>query len=159
MIEKARGFLEEFKTFALRGNVIDLAIGVVIGTAFGKIVDSFVKDILMPPFSILIGKADFTNLYWILKDAPNSLAPYASLEAAKAAGAITLNYGLFINALISFTIIVFSIFLAIKLLNKLKDVAVKKEEAQIVEVTKKCPYCMSTIDINATKCAFCTSDL
>jgi large conductance mechanosensitive channel len=110
---------KEFKEFAMRGNVIDLAVGIIIGAAFGKIVDSLVKDIIMPPIAILMGKVDFTNLYFLLAEGKTA-APYATLDAAQKAGAVTLNYGVFLNVLISFVIVTFSVFLVIKTLNNLK---------------------------------------
>ncbi|STQ91902.1 large conductance mechanosensitive channel protein MscL [Iodobacter fluviatilis] len=110
---------KEFKEFAMRGNVIDLAVGIIIGAAFGKIVDSLVKDIIMPPIAMLMGKVDFANLYFLLSEGKTP-APYATLDAAQKAGAVTLNYGVFINVLISFVIVTFAVFLVIKGLNKLK---------------------------------------
>ena len=104
-----RAFLDEFKKFAMRGNVIDMAVGIIIGAAFGKIVDSLVKDVIMPPIGLLLGKVDFSNLYLVLKSGSGEM-PYNSLAAAQAAGAVTLNYGLFINAVISFTIVAFAVF-------------------------------------------------
>ena len=153
--------LDEFKTFAMRGNVVDMAVGIIIGAAFGKIVDSMVKDIVMPPLGFLMGKVDFTNLYWTL---PTSLVDgeiphYPSLEAAQAAGAVTINYGLFINTIISFILVAFAVFILIKGINKLKDAAAKKEESEEAATTKQCPRCFSTIDIKATKCPHCTADI
>ena len=153
--------LDEFKTFAMRGNVVDMAVGIIIGAAFGKIVDSMVKDIVMPPLGFLMGKVDFTNLYWTL---PTSLVDgeiphYPSLEAAQAAGAVTINYGLFINTIISFILVAFAVFILIKGINKLKDAAAKKEESEEAATTKQCPRCFSTIDIKATKCPLCTADI
>lgn len=151
--------LEEFKTFAVRGNVIDMAVGIIIGAAFGKIVDSMVKDIIMPPLGWAMGKVDFTNLYLTLPDYNGQITHYPSLEAAKAAGAVTINYGVFINTLISFILVAFAVFLLIKGINKLK--ATKKEECEKIEeaTTKACPRCFSTIDIKATKCPCCTADI
>lgn len=120
--------LKDFKEFAMRGNVIDLAVGVVIGAAFGKIVDSLVKDIIMPPLGFLIGKVDFTNMYVVLADGKTP-GPYATLEAAQKAGAVTLNPGLFINQLISFIIIAFAIFLVVKTINRFK----REEAAPVVD--------------------------
>jgi large conductance mechanosensitive channel len=139
----------EFKKFALRGNVMDLAIAVILGGAFGKIVSSFVADIMMPPIGLLLGKVDFSNLYLNL-----SGATYASLEEAKKAGAPTLNYGVFINQVIDFTIVAFTIFIVVNLLNKLK-----RAEAVSAPCTKDCPFCLSPIPVAATRCAHCTSDL
>ncbi|MCO7126714.1 large conductance mechanosensitive channel protein MscL [Sporolactobacillus shoreicorticis] len=138
--------INEFKKFLARGNVIDLAVAVIIGAAFGQIVSSLVKDIVMPPIGLLLGKVDFSNLYLNL-----SGHAYSSLSAAQKAGAPTINYGLFINNVINFLIVAAVIFFAIKMLNK---VTPKKEAS-----TKKCPYCLSSIPIKATKCANCTADL
>ncbi len=140
---------KEFKEFAMKGSVLDLAVGVVLGGAFGKIVTSFVSDILMPPIGLLLGKVDFSNLYVNL-----SGVTYASLAEAKKAGAATLNIGLFINAIIDFTIIAFSVFLVVKALNSTK----KKAEA-VAPATKPCPFCLSAIPAAATKCAHCTSQV
>ena len=142
--------LKEFKKFAMRGNVIDLAIGVIIGGAFGKIVTSFVNDILMPPFGLLLGKADFSNLYISL-----SGEKYDSLAKAQEAGAATLNYGLFLNAVIDFVIISFVIFLLVRQINKLE----KPAETASAPATKECPYCYTSIPIKATRCPACTSEL
>jgi large conductance mechanosensitive channel len=144
--------LKEFKKFALKGNVMDLAVAVIIGAAFGRIVTSLVNDVIMPVIGLLFGKVDFANLFIVLGE-----GSYETLEAAKEAGAATLNYGLFINSIINFLIIAFSIFLVIKQMTKLK----KKEVAAPAPAptTKKCPYCMSDIAIDAKKCPFCTSDL
>ena len=138
----------EFKAFIMRGNVIDLAIGVVIGAAFGKIVASFVEDVLMPPIGLALGKVDFSNLFINL-----SGKDYPSVAAAKQAGAATLNYGIFFNNILNFLIIAFVIFLLIKQINRMQ------QPAPAAASTKECPHCLSTILLNATKCAHCTSDL
>ena len=153
-----KNFMTEFKKFAMRGNVIDMAVGIIIGAAFGKIVDSLVKDIIMPPIGLLLGKVDFSNLFVVLKEGVKA-APYASLDAAQKAGAVTLNIGLFVNALISFTIVAFAVFLLIKAINELQSKIDKKEQAEEKKTTKKCPFCCSEIDINAVRCPYCTSDL
>ncbi|MCQ2914518.1 MAG: large conductance mechanosensitive channel protein MscL [Alphaproteobacteria bacterium] len=155
-----KNFILEFKKFAMRGNVMDMAVGIIIGSAFTKIVDSLVKDILMPPLGILMGKIDFANLYITLRPG-NVAGPYASLDAAKAAGAVTWNLGFFINAIISFVIVAFAVFLLIKAMNLLqaKFEDKKKDEAPAAPTTKVCPYCKSEIAIDATKCPHCTSDL
>ena len=155
-----KNFINEFKKFAMRGNVIDMAVGIIIGAAFGKIVDSLVKDVIMPPIGLLLGKVDFSNLFITLKEGVTA-APYASLDAAQKAGAVTMNIGLFVNALISFTIVAFAVFILIKGINELQAKMAKKEadEAAANPTTKKCPYCCSEIDIHATKCPHCTSDL
>ena len=148
--------LKEFKEFAMRGNVIDMAVGIVIGAAFGTIVKSLVSDIIMPPIGLLLGKVDFANLFTVLKEGAAVAGPYASLADAQAAGAVTINYGVFINTLISFIIIAFAIFMVIRSMNKLK----KKEEASPAEpTTKDCPYCLTSIPIKATRCPHCTSKL
>ncbi len=139
--------LKEFKEFAMRGNVLDMAIGVIIGGAFGKIVTSLVSDLLMPPIGLLMGKVDFSSLFLNL-----SGTPQPSLTAAKAAGAPTVNYGVFLQTVFDFIIIAFVIFLLVKQINRLK-----KPEPAAVPTTKDCPYCFSTIPIKATKCAHCTS--
>ena len=151
--------LDEFKTFAVRGNVIDMAVGIIIGAASGKIVDSLVKDVIMPPFGYIMGKVDFTNMYLTLPNADGKIVSYPSLSAAQEAGAITINYGVFINTLISFIFVAFAVFLLIKTINKLKAATVKAEEKAEEETTKTCPYCFSTIDKRATKCPNCTSDV
>ena len=151
--------IAEFKTFAVRGNVIDMAVGIIIGAAFGKVVDSMVKDIIMPPMGWLMGKVDFTNLYLTLPDVNGEFTYYPSLEAAKSAGAVTINYGLFINTVISFLIVAFAVFLLIKMINKLRA-TLEKDTKVVEEVTSKsCPRCFSTIDIKATKCPHCTADI
>ncbi len=151
-----KGFLQEFKEFAVKGNVIDMAVGIIIGGAFSPIVNSLVKDVIMPPIGFVLGNVDFSNLYIPITKTAES---YATLEEAKAAGVVSINYGLFINTLISFLIVAFSVFLLVKVINKLK--AEKKEEiCEVIEATtKECPYCCSEINIKAKKCAFCASDV
>ena len=145
--------LKDFKEFAMRGNVIDMAVGIIIGASFGGIVKSLVDDIIMPPIGMLLGNVDFADLFVVLKDGTTP-APYLTVDAAREAGAVTLNYGLFINALVSFTIVAFAVFMLIRMLNKLKrEEAPKQEEA----VAKDCPRCFSTIPIKATRCPNCTS--
>ena len=136
-----------------------MAVGIIIGAAFGKIVDSMVKDIIMPPMGWLMGKVDFTNLYLTLPSLNGEFVSYPSLEAAKAAGAVTINYGVFINTLISFILVAFSVFLLIKGINKLRAKLEKECEQQEEITTKACPRCFSTININATKCPHCTADI
>jgi large conductance mechanosensitive channel len=146
---------KEFKAFIMRGNVMDLAIGVIIGGAFGAIVSSLVSDIVMPPIGLLLGGVDFSSLYILLK-AGDPAGPYGSLVDAQAAGAVTINYGVFLNTVISFLIIALVIFLLVKAMNKLQ----REEEAPpAAPTTKKCPFCLSEIAIEATRCAFCTSEL
>ncbi len=146
---------KEFKDFAIRGNVIDMAVGIVIGGAFSLIVKSFVADVIMPPIGLLLGGVDFSNLFVVLKEGA-SASPYSSLAAAKEAGAVTINVGLFINTIVSFAIVAFAIFLVIRWINSLK----KKEEAAPAEPTsKECAYCFSEIPIKATRCPNCTSNV
>ncbi|NWF72550.1 MAG: large conductance mechanosensitive channel protein MscL [Nitrospirae bacterium] len=141
--------LKEFKDFAMKGNVLDMAIGVIIGGAFGKIVSSLVSDVLMPPLGLLMGKVDFSSLFINL-----SGTPQPSLTAAKAAGAPTINYGVFLQATFDFIIIAFVIFLLVKQVNRLK-----KPEPTAAPTTKDCPHCLSAIPVKATKCAHCTSNV
>ncbi len=144
--------LKEFKEFAMRGNVLDLAIAVIIGGAFGKIVSSFVEDVLMPPLGLLLGKVDFSNLFLNL-----SGTAYATIAEAKKAGAPTLNYGLFLNNVVNFLIVAFAIFLLIQQIKRLQK---QPEPAPAgPPTTKDCPYCLSTIPLKATRCPQCTSQL
>ena len=142
--------LKDFKEFAIKGNVVDLAIGVIVGGAFGKIVSSLVNDMIMPLIGMLIGNVDFTNLYISLDG-----IDYGPLAAAQEAGAATFNYGMFINTVIEFLIITFSIFIVIRQLSKLN----KKEEVEELATTKECPYCYTEIHLDATRCPNCTSEL
>lgn len=144
--------LKEFKEFALKGNVVDLAVGIIIGGAFGIIVKSLVDDVLMPPIGLLLGGVDFTNLFLVLKGGATA-GPYASLAEAKAAGAVTINYGVFFNAVVSFVIVTFAVFLLIRGLNRMR----RHQEA--APATKECQYCASTIPIKASRCPQCTSQL
>jgi large conductance mechanosensitive channel len=141
--------LKEFKEFAMKGSVLDMAIGVIIGGAFGKIISSLVSDVLMPPLGLLMGKVDFSSLFINL-----SGTPQPSLTAAKAAGAPTINYGVFLQATFDFIIIAFVIFLVVKQVNRLKQPA-----PTAAPTTKDCPYCLSAIPIKAAKCAHCTSNV
>jgi large conductance mechanosensitive channel len=146
---------KEFKEFAMRGNVVDMAVGIIIGAAFGTIVKSLVSDVIMPPIGLLLGNVDFSNLYAVLKQGTTA-GPYASLADAQAAGAVTINYGAFVNTIISFVIVAFAVFLLIRSINKLKR---KKEEPAAEPTTKTCPFCQSAIPIKATRCPYCTSEL
>ena len=146
---------KEFKEFAMRGNVVDMAVGIIIGAAFGSIVKSMVDDVIMPPIGLLLGNVDFGNLFVVLKQGATA-APYASLADAQAAGAVTINYGAFVNTLISFLIVAFAVFLLIRGINQMKR---QKEEPAAEPTTKACPFCQSTIPIKATRCPFCTSEL
>jgi large conductance mechanosensitive channel len=143
---------KEFKAFAMRGNVVDMAVGIIIGAAFGGIVKSLVDDVIMPPIGLLMGNVDFGNMFVVLKEGATA-GPYASVAVAKAAGAVTLNYGIFVNSVVSFVIVAFAVFLLIRTLNRLK-----REETP-APVTKDCPRCYSAIPIQATRCPHCTSDL
>jgi len=147
--------LKDFKEFALRGNVVDMAVGIIIGAAFGTIVKSLVADIIMPPVGLLLGDVDFSALFIVLKEG-SVAGPYETLAAAQEAGAVTMNYGVFFMAIISFIIVAFSVFFLVRYMNKLK----RKEEAPPAEpTTKDCPYCLSIIPIKAVRCAHCTADL
>jgi large conductance mechanosensitive channel len=140
---------KEFKEFAMKGNVLDMAVGIVIGAAFGGIVTSFVNDVLMPPLGRLLGHMDFSNLFISLNG-----QHYDTIAAAKAAGAATLNYGLFINAVVNFLIVAFAIFLLVRAVNRMR-----KQEPAAAPTTRDCPRCLSSVPLKATRCAFCTSDL
>ena len=147
--------MKEFKDFAVRGNVVDMAVGIIIGAAFGTIVKSLVSDVIMPPIGLALGNVDFANLFAVIKQGATP-GPYASLADAQAAGAVSVNYGVFINTIISFVIVAFCVFMLIRSINKMK----REEEAPPAEpTTKECPYCYSVIPITATRCGFCTSDL
>ena len=147
--------LKEFREFAMRGNVVDMAVGIIIGGAFGTIVKSLVADVIMPPIGLLLGGVDFAELFVVLKEGATP-APYAALADAKAAGAVTINYGLFINGLISFLIVAFAVFILIKSINRMKR---QEEVAPAEPTTKECPKCFSAIPIKATRCPHCTSDI
>jgi len=148
--------LKEFKEFAMRGNVVDMAVGIIIGAAFGTIVNSLVTDVIMPPIGLLLGNIDFSNLFVVLKEGTKGAGPYASLAEAKAAGAVTINYGFFINTVISFLIVAFSVFVLIRAINRLRR---QEQASPPAPTTKECPYCFSNIPIKATRCPQCTSDL
>jgi large conductance mechanosensitive channel len=141
--------LKEFKEFAMKGNVLDLAVGFIIGAAFGKIVTSLVTDIIMPPFGLILGKVDFSNLFINI-----SGKSYASLPEAKAAGAATINYGIFLNNIVDFVIVAFAIFILVRMVNRWN-----KPVPVAVEPTKECPYCATKISAKATRCPNCTSEL
>ena len=147
--------LKEFREFAMRGSVVDMAVGIIIGGAFGAIVTSLVNDVIMPPIGWLLGDMDFSNMYLLLSEGTPA-SPYASLADAQAAGAVTLNFGLFINAVISFLIVAFAIFMVIRAFNRLQ----REEEAPPAEpTTQHCPFCLSEIPLGAARCAHCTSEL
>jgi len=143
--------LKEFKEFAMRGNVMDMAIGIILGAAFGKIVSSFVADVLLPPIGLLMGGADFTNFFITLRG-----AEFPTLAAAKEGGAVTLNMGVFVNTVIDFVIVAFAIFLMVRQMNRLKKV---EAPAPAAPAMKECPQCLSTIPLMAKRCAHCTSQL
>ena len=147
--------LKDFKEFAMRGNVVDMAVGIIIGAAFGTIIKSLVADVILPPVGLLLGDVDFTALFFVLKEG-SVAGPYESLKAAQEAGAVTMNYGVFFMNIISFIIVAFSVFLLVRYMNNLK----KKEEAPPAEpTTKDCPNCLSVIPIKAVRCGHCTSEL
>lgn len=146
--------MENFKKFIMRGNVLDMAVGIIIGAAFGSIVSSLVADVIMPPIGLLLGNVDFSNLFAVLKDG-KAAGPYASLAAAKAAGAVTINIGVFINTIISFIIVAFAVFMLIRGVNNLYQ----KPAAPAAPKTKDCPYCLMSVPIKATRCGHCTSEL
>lgn len=153
---RGAGLLEEFKKFALKGNVVDLAVGIIIGGAFGTVVKSLVSDVIMPPIGLLLGKVDFSALFAVLKEGTTP-PPYTTVAAAQEAGAVTLNYGLFINNVITFLIVAWAVFMLVKALATMQ----RKEAAApaAAPTTKACPYCFAEIDIRATRCPQCTSQL
>ncbi len=146
---------KDFKEFILRGNVVDLAVGVIIGAAFGTIVSSLVSDVIMPPIGLVLGNVDFSNLFLVMKEGGKAAGPYASLADAQAAGAVTLNYGLFITKVVSFLIVAFVVFLMVRAVAKVR----RKEEVPAPVTTKACPYCTTNIPLKATRCPNCTSEL
>jgi large conductance mechanosensitive channel len=145
--------LKEFKEFIMRGNVVDMAVGIIIGAAFGTIIKSLVDDLIMPPIGMALGSVDFSNIFAVLKDGKIP-GPYPTLAAAKAAGAVTMNFGVFVNTVISFLIVAFAVFMLIRQVNRLK-----KEPPPPDPATKDCPFCLSAIPIKAVRCPHCTSDL
>ncbi len=147
--------MKEFKEFAMRGNVVDMAVGIIIGAAFGTIVKSLVADVIMPPIGLLLGGVDFSNLFFVLR-AGTEPGPYLTLADAGAVGAVTVNYGAFINTVISFIIVAFAIFVLIKNINRMKS---KKEEPEAKPTTRDCPRCTSTISKVASRCPHCTSEI
>jgi large conductance mechanosensitive channel len=147
--------LKEFRDFAMRGNVVDMAVGIIIGGAFGTIVKSLVSDVLMPPIGMLLGNVDFSNLFVAIK-AGDPAGPYATLADAQGAGAVTVNYGVFLDNIVSFLIVAFAVFLLIRAINRMQ----KQEEAAPPPPDKKeCPFCLTSVPIKATRCASCTSEL
>ncbi|MEJ2695514.1 MAG: large conductance mechanosensitive channel protein MscL [Candidatus Sulfobium sp.] len=146
---------KEFKEFAMKGNVVDMAVGIIIGVAFGAIVKSFVSDVVMPPIGLLVGNVDFSNLFVVLKQG-QAAGPYKLLSEAHKAGAVTLNYGVFVNTIINFIIVAFAMFLVVRNMNRLSR---KQEAPPPKPTTKECPYCLSVIPLQATRCAYCTAEL
>ncbi len=146
---------KEFKEFAMRGNVLDMAVGIIIGAAFGTIVSSLVNDVIMPPIGLLLGNVDFTNLFVVIREGAVP-GPFPGLKEAQAAGAVTINYGKFINTIITFLIVAFSVFLLVRGVNRMKR---QEETPKAAPTTKDCPYCFSTVAIKATRCPNCTSSL
>jgi large conductance mechanosensitive channel len=145
------GMFKEFKEFAVRGNVIDMGVGVIVGAAFGKIITSLVNDVIMPPIGLLLGKIDFANLYLRLS---GPSGPFSTLDEAKKGGAVTINYGAFINTIIDFILVSFVIFLLIKQINR-----IRRTPQALIPVTKECPFCCSAISVKATRCPHCTSEI
>jgi large conductance mechanosensitive channel len=152
---RRRTMLKEFREFVMRGNVIDMAVGIIIGAAFGGIVSSFVADVIMPPIGLLLGNVDFANLFLVLKEGAASQS-YASLADAKNAGAVTINYGLFLNTVVSFLIVALSVFFVVRSVNTMKR---EQEVPPAAPTTKECPYCLSVIPLKAVRCGHCTSEL
>jgi len=151
---RGREMWKDFKAFLMRGNVLDLAVGIIIGGAFGTIVTSLVNDVIMPPVGLALGKVDFSNLKLLLQAGPKAPPPYASVAEAKAAGAVTINYGMFINSVISFLIVGFAVFLVVRLATRLQ-----RPEAAVTPTTKPCPACTLAIPIQAKRCPNCTSEV
>ena len=151
---------KEFREFAVKGNAVDMAVGIIIGAAFGAIVNSLVADIITPPIAVVMGSVDFSNQFFVLKDA-NGTGVYHTLSEAKKAGAVTLNYGVFLNSMINFLIVAFATFFLVRSINKLRAGAEpkKEEETSAIPTTKVCPYCKSEVHIEAVKCPHCVSDI
>lgn len=145
---------KEFKDFAMRGNVVDMAVGIIIGASFGGIISSLVADVIMPPIGLLFGSVDFTNLFVTLREGVKAAGPYASLTDAKAAGAVTVNVGVFVNTIITFLIVAFAMFLVIRGMNRMK-----RDAPAAVPTTKECPFCFTAIPVQAKRCPNCTSQL
>jgi len=146
--------LKEFKEFAIKGNAVDMAVGIIIGAAFGSIITSLVKDIIMPPITLLTGGLDFSNKFVVLRDAPGG-GVFTTAAAAAKAGAVTWNYGVFVTLIVNFLIVAFSIFLLVRALNKMRQPA----PGAAAPVSKECPFCTMTIPIKATRCPHCTSEM
>ncbi len=146
--------IKEFREFALRGNVVDMAVGIIVGVAFGAVVKSLVDDVIMPPIGLLLGNVDFSNLFVVLK-AGSPAGAYGTLAEAQEAGAVVISYGLLVNAVVSFVILAFAVFLLVRQVNRLK----REEVAPAEPTTRQCPHCLSSIPVKATRCAFCTSQV
>lgn len=153
-------FLTEFRDFAVKGNVVDLAVGIIIGSAFTAIVNSLVKDVFTPVLGLITGGINFTNLFFVLKEGAQTAGPYNTLADAQAAGAVTINYGIFLNAMISFTLVAMVCFVLIRNIHRLRELGTSKEEAlaaPAAPTVRNCPYCITPISIEATRCPSCTS--
>lgn len=155
------GFFKEFKDFAARGNVVDMAVGVIAGGAFGTIVKSLVDDVIMPPIGLIVGGIDFSNLFVVLKPGAAAAPPYAALAEAKKAGAVTINYGVFLNSVVSFLIVAFAVFLLVRAINTLHRTLIEEEEkaAAPPPTNRECPFCVTQISVKARKCPNCTSEV
>lgn len=148
--------MKEFREFAVKGNVVDMAVGIIIGGAFGTIVKSLVDDVIMPPIGLLLGDVDFANLFWVLKPGEAAAPPYETVAAAHEAGAVTVNYGTFINNIVAFLIVAFAVFLLIRAINRLRR---EEQVAPEAPTDKACPFCATAIPIAASRCPHCTSQL
>jgi len=148
--------LKEFKEFVMRGNVLDMAVGIIMGVAFGLIVNSLVQDVIMPPIGLILGRMDFTNIFTVLREGSKAAGPYPTLAAAKAAGAVSINWGVFVNTIINFVIVAFAVFLIVKVVNQARR---RQEPPPAEPTTKECPYCVSAIPLKATRCPHCTSEM
>jgi large conductance mechanosensitive channel len=153
-MKEVGGFLNEFREFAIRGNVVDMAVGIIIGAAFTGVVQSLVNDVVMPPIGLLVGGQDFKDLFLVLK-AGTEVGPYPTIEAAQAVGAVTLNAGVFLNTLLSFTIVAFTVFVLVRAVNRLR----RAEAPPPPPSTRKCPYCVTDIPLAASRCPQCTSEV
>lgn len=150
--------LKEFREFALKGNVVDMAVGIIIGGAFGAVVNTLVSDMLMPPIGLLLQGVDFSNLFIVIRQGAKSALPYATLAEARGAGAVTINYGLFLNAVIGFLIVTFSVWLVVRSINRLRSMP-KASVAPPAEPQKECPFCCTAVPARAVRCPACTSQL
>lgn len=150
--------IEEFKKFALRGNVVDMAVGFTVGVAFGAIARSLVDDIIMPVVGLILGRADFNNIFFVLRAGPEQPGPYATLSAAQEAGAVTINIGLFISSIVTFLIIALVMFFIVRVVNRIQE-ETAEEEIEAAPETRECPYCLSSISPKASRCQYCTSEI